>query len=46
MNIVSSFVFHCYNCDANRVFVKFRECVNQLVGARLKERGPKQGDVT
>jgi len=29
MNIVSNFVFHCNNCDANRVFVKFRESANQ-----------------
>jgi len=25
MNIISNFIFSCDNCDANRVFVKFRE---------------------
>ena len=25
MNIVSNLLFHCNNCDANRVLVKFRE---------------------
>jgi len=25
MNIVNNLIFHCINCDANRVFVKFRE---------------------
>jgi len=29
MNIVSNFIFHCNNCDANRVFAKFRENANQ-----------------
>jgi len=27
MNIVSNFVFHCNNCDANRVFVKLTSFV-------------------
>jgi len=29
MNIVSNFIFHCNNCDASRVFVKFREGADQ-----------------
>jgi len=25
LNVVSNSIFHCSNCDANRVFVTFRE---------------------
>jgi len=36
INNVSNFIFHCNNCDANRVFVKFRESANQH-GCRAKQ---------
>jgi len=29
MNIISNFVFHCNNCNANRVFIEFPESADQ-----------------
>ena len=36
MNTVSNFMFHCNNCDANRVFVEFPESVDSTANAPRK----------
>jgi len=40
MNIVSNFIFHCNNCDANRVFVEFPKALismdNLMQNLRLR----------
>jgi len=35
MNIVSNLIFHCNNCDANRVFVTFLESTADAPSNRL-----------